>query len=221
MVCVRRWFIILGLWLLSAPFNQLVIASEPEKKSSIKIVVIGDSLTAGYGVEPERAYPVLLESKLQKKGYNVVVINAGISGSTTAGAASRLRWQLKGKFDVLVLALGANDGLRGLEPKRSQMNLGEAIDLALKSKLKVMLAGMKMPQNYGKDYQSRFEKTFRDLADKYKAEKVVFMPYLLQDVGGVKELNQPDGIHPNEKGQETMAENILPYIEKLLNGKAL
>lgn len=180
---------------------------------SVRIVFLGDSLTAGYGVAKESAYPSLVEKLLQEKGHEVEVINAGISGSTTASALSRLKWQLRSPFQVLVLALGANDGLRGLSVGNARKNLSKTIELAKSKNIKVLLVGMKMPKNYGKRYRQGFSEMFPKLA---KEHEVLLMPFLLDGVGGVKELNQPDGIHPNEKGYKVISQKILPYIERLL-----
>ncbi|MBY0314685.1 MAG: arylesterase [Bdellovibrionales bacterium] len=177
------------------------------------IVALGDSLTEGYGIAMEKAYPAILEQKLKTAKKDVKVINAGSSGSTSASAESRLLWQLKSKPDILILALGANDGLRGLPPKSTYENLAKAIELAQKNKLKVILTGMMMPQNYGDDYRKQYAATFTDLAQKYK---VTLMPFLLEGVAMKKELNLADGIHPNEKGHEVIAERMLPIVQKEL-----
>ena len=182
-------------------------------KTLTKIVVLGDSIADGFGVAKERAYPALLESSLKAKGHSVQVINAGISGSTTASALSRLKWQLRDKPKILVLELGGNDGLRGIDVDASKQNLSKAILLATKSGVQVLLTGMKLPQNYGKKYRLQFESMFQDLSKKHKT---AFMPFLLEGVGGVPEFNLADGIHPNEKGHQKIADNLLPYIEKLL-----
>lgn len=178
-----------------------------------RILVVGDSLTAGYGVNQDSAFPKQLENLLKKKNHEVQVIAAGSSGATSAGATNRLRWHLKKKTDILILALGANDGLRGLPVESTQKNLAEAIDLAKKNKIKVLLAGMKMPTNYGEDYRNKYEKVFLDLSQE---KQVTLIPFLLQDVAVKKEYNLADGIHPNEKGHLLIAENLLKYVEPAL-----
>ena len=178
--------------------------------SETKVLFLGDSLTEGYGVKKENAYPQILENNLQGK---LKAINGGVSGSTTASGPSRLRWQLKAKPKVVVIALGANDGLRGVPVKTSKENLQKIIDMAIKKKIIVVLAGMYLPQNYGDEYRKNFEKMFSELA---KANGVIFMPFLLKDVARVKELNIDDGIHPNEEGHKLMAKNLKPFIEKAL-----
>lgn len=181
--------------------------------ASKTIVALGDSLTEGYGIALEKAYPALLEKKLKAAQKDIKVINAGSSGSTSASAESRLQWQLKSKPDILILALGANDGLRGLPPQNTYDNLAKAIELAQKNKLKIILTGMMMPQNYGEDYRKKYSATFTDLAKKYK---VTLVPFLLEGVAMKKELNLADGIHPNEKGHEVIAERLLPIVQKEL-----
>ncbi len=182
--------------------------------TSKKIVVLGDSLAAGYGVAKEQAFPSILEKKLQQKGYAVQVVNAGISGSTSASAVSRLQWLLKSKPDVLLLELGGNDGLRGLKLSQTQSNMQSTIDLALNNKVKVILAGMKLPLDYGVEYRKEVEALFLKLSQQ---NKILYIPFLLDGVGGEKDLNQPDGIHPNEKGHIKIADHILPVVEKSLN----
>lgn len=181
------------------------VSAQPLKK----ILIVGDSLTAGHGVSQEESYPSQLKNMLQEKKILVDIVNAGSSGSTSAGAFSRVNWHLKSKPDILILALGGNDGLRGISPKSTQDNLQKAIDLAKEKNLKIFLAGMKMPYNYGKEYQSEFEKVFQDLAIKNKIE---FIPFLLEGVGGIASMNLGDGIHPNPQGHKKIAENVLKVI---------
>jgi acyl-CoA thioesterase-1 len=195
----------------------------PAGYASTKIVFIGDSLTEGYGVSPELTYPALIEKKLKEGNLkDVQVLNSSISGSTTASAASRLKWHLKDptqtKSTVLVLALGANDGLRGLNLNQTRKNLSQAIQDAKSAGILVILAGMKIPPNYGKKYTAEFERLFADLA---KEHEITLIPFLLQDVGGAPHLNQADGIHPNEKGHARMAETVFPFILKAVNLKAV
>jgi acyl-CoA thioesterase-1 len=179
-----------------------------------KLLVLGDSLTEGFGVAKEMAYPALLEKKLRAGGQDWTVINAGISGSTSASAVSRLKWQLKNKPDVLLLALGANDGLRGLKTDELEKNLAATIELAQKENIPVILVGMMMPPNYSKDYTEKFKAVYPRLAKKYRVKK--FIPFLLEGVGGVTSLNQSDGIHPNEKGQEAIADHLYEQLKDVL-----
>ncbi len=178
------------------------------------IVFVGDSLTEGYGVAKESAYPNLLPALFKERmEKEVVIVNGSVSGSTTASASSRFRWFLRSKPDILVLALGANDGLRGLSLPESQKNLEDVILLAKAEKMKIVLAGMLMPPNYGDDYRKQFETLFKDLVKKHE---LIFIPFLLEGVAGVKELNQADGIHPNEKGHKIMAETVYKILGPLL-----
>ena len=176
-----------------------------------RILVIGDSLSEGYGVNKEDAYPRQLELLLKDAGKDVTVINAGSSGSTSAGAVARLRWHLKVKPKILILALGANDGLRGVQPDATQKNLAQCITLAKANGVLVYLAGMKMPYNYGEKYRGAFEKIFPELVREFQIKEI---PFLLQGVGGIAALNQSDGIHPNEKGHKIIAQNISKVLLK-------
>lgn len=180
-------------------------------------MVLGDSLTDGYGVAKEAAYPALVGRKLKAAGLEEVeVVNAGISGSTSASAESRLRWHLKAKPQILLVALGANDGLRGVKLEETRRNLSRVIGLARESGIRVLLVGMKLPPNYGAEYTRGFERLYLDLS---KEHRVPLIPFLLDGVGGERELNQADGIHPNEKGHEKMAENVFPSLMKMLKAR--
>lgn len=179
-------------------------------KAETRILFLGDSITAGLGVEKTQAFPYLVGEALKSKGYkSIKIINAGISGSTSASALSRLQWYSRMKPDILVLALGANDGLRGLPTEEIKSNLDASIRYALDQGIKVILAGMMIPTNYGYVYTEKFHSLFKDLAQKHE---ISFMPFLLKDVGGLSELNQPDGIHPNPEGHKIIAGNIIKYI---------
>ena len=177
------------------------------------IVVLGDSLTEGFGVAKEEAYPHLLEKELQRKGHSVKVINAGISGSTSASAPSRLRWYIKARPEIVILALGGNDGLRGLSVKHMKKNLSKTIELAQSEKILILLAGMQIPQNYGTKYTESFRNAFHELARQYQLEMI---PFLLKEVGGVSSLNQADGIHPNPEGHQIIVRTVVEYLEPLL-----
>ncbi len=178
------------------------------------VIIIGDSLTEGFGVKTEEAYPAQLEKILHESGRkDVKVINGGISGSTTANALSRTKWYLKMNPEVIVFALGANDGLRGLAIEDSEKNLLEAIAFAQSHSVKVFLALMKLPTNYGEDYRSRFEKMYENLL---KQKNVGRVDFLLDGVGGISKLNLADGIHPNPEGQKKVAENIYKSLKDQL-----
>ena len=196
--------------------NRLAAGAEnkAENKKELIILALGDSLTEGYNTAKTDAYPHQLSLKLNRDFPDVktTVINAGISGSTSAGALTRLKTQVKKqKPNVLLLALGANDGLRGLSLNSLEQNLQGAVSFALKEKIKVVLAGMKVPPNYGEKYSTDFENVFNKLAQR---NNLTFIPFLLKDVGTVPHLNLPDGIHPNPKGYQIITRNIAPYFKK-------
>jgi len=186
-----------------------------QPKSPQTILFFGDSLTAGYGLSAEEAFPALIEKELNKKGTRAKVINAGLSGETSAGGLSRIDWLLRQPIQIFVLELGANDGLRGLPLDQTRQNLQAIIDkVKVKNpKVKIVLAGMMVPPNMGKQYTSEFKSIYPDLAKKNNA---TLIPFLLDGVGGIEKLNQSDGIHPNVEGHKIVAKNIAPVIEKLL-----
>lgn len=179
------------------------------------ILFLGDSLTAGLGVQREQAYPALIQEKVHEKNLPFDVINAGLSGDTSAGGLARLDWVLQKKIDVLVLALGANDGMRGLPVAQMKANLQSIID-RVKAKnpaVKVVIAGMEIPPNFGRDYATSFAEVFADLA---KQNNAALIPFLLEGVGGQVNLNQPDHIHPTAAGHEAVANNVWLVLEPLL-----
>ena len=177
------------------------------------ILFLGDSLTEGYQLSKEEAYPALIEKTLKKTRKDIKVINGGVSGATTASGLKRMDWYLKAKPDVMVLALGANDGLRGMKIDQTEKNLSKVIEKAQERGITVILAGMKMPTNYGEPYRSQFESIFPKLSKKYS---IKLIPFILEGVGGRPEYNLPDGIHPNPKGHEIMAKTVLDVLEKEL-----
>ena len=178
------------------------------------ILFLGDSLTEGLGVTKEDAFPKLVETMIQTElKKDVTVINGGVSGSTTSDGLDRLKWYIKKKPSIVFLALGANDGLRGFDLKQSQENLEEIIKYAQESNAKVLLAGMLIPPNYGPKYSENFRKMYEQLKDKYKLKS---MDFLLEGVAGNKELNQRDGIHPNEQGHKIIAKNVFEFINEEL-----
>ena len=178
------------------------------------VLFLGDSLTAGLGVEPEEAYPHLLGEMLVRDGHaGVRVINGGISGSTSASAPARLRWYARVKPEVLFLALGANDGLRGLSVSELEQNLETVIVQAKDQGMRVLLAGMELPPNYGEGYTAEFRQVYRDLADRHG---LPLLPFLLEGVGGVAELNQADAIHPNAEGHRRIAAHVYPFLRDQL-----
>jgi acyl-CoA thioesterase-1 len=178
------------------------------------IVFFGNSLTAGYGVEPSEAFPALIQLKIDSLHLPFKVINAGLSGETTAGGRSRIDWVLNQPVDIFFLELGGNDGLRGIPVKETQRNLQAIID-KVKSKysqVELVLVGILVPPNMGATYANEFRALFRILADK---NKLRFLPFLLEGVGGIAELNQPDGIHPTARGHKIVAENVWKILKEV------
>jgi len=178
------------------------------------ILFLGDSLTEGYGLNKEEAFPHLVQKLIQiKLKKNVVVINGGVSGSTTSDGLARLKWYARKKPNLIFIALGANDGLRGLNLTKSQKNLEEIILYAKKSNAKVLLAGMLIPPNYGPQYSQNFKNMYKKISLKYNLKT---MPFLLDGVAGKEELNQRDGIHPNVEGHKHIAKNVFEFIKEEL-----
>jgi len=180
--------------------------------NSNTILFLGDSLTEGLGVSKENAFPKLVENLIQTELHkSIIVINGGVSGSTTSDALARLKWYMKKKPYLVFLALGANDGLRGLDLEESQKNLEEIIKYAQKYNAKVLLAGMLIPPNYGPEYSTQFKEMYQKIQVKYKLKS---MSFLLDGIAGKKEFNQRDGIHPNEKGHKYIAKQVFEFIKE-------
>jgi len=183
--------------------------------SNKKILFFGDSLTAGYGLEVSQAFPAVIQEKIDSLDLNYTVINAGLSGETTASGKNRLEWVLEDGIDIIIIELGANDGLRGVPLTETKSNLQSMVD-TVQSKLpdvKIILAGMKIPPNMGPEYTSKFESIFPELA---ASENIKLIPFLLDNVAGIPELNQGDGIHPTVKGQKLVAENVWVVLKPML-----
>jgi acyl-CoA thioesterase-1 len=196
----------------SASTDSLKVSTVDAKKS---ILVFGNSLTAGLGVEPDEAFPALIGNKIDSLNLPYKVINAGLSGETTAAGKERINWLLKQKVDVFILELGANDGLRGIPLTETRKNLQSIID-QVKAKYpdaKLVMTGMEVPPNMGSKYASEFRVIFTDLA---KKNNMALVPFLLEKVGGVPELNQSDGIHPTPEGHKILAENVWVVLKDLL-----
>jgi acyl-CoA thioesterase-1 len=202
---------VLGCLLLFGLASGLA-AAVPEPKT---VLFLGTSITAGYGLDPSQGFPALIQEKIDERGWNFKVVNAGQSGDTSAGGLARMDWLLRGRIDVLVLELGANDGLRGLPVEVTRKNLQAIIDRARERypKIKLIIAGMRVPPNLGRDYGRQFETLFPDLAKKNKA---LLIPFILEGVGGMREFNLPDGIHPTAKGHEIVAANVWKVLEPML-----
>jgi acyl-CoA thioesterase I len=197
-----------------APVPDARAAARPAKPATLpRIVFLGDSLTAGYGLAREQSVPSLIQAHLNKEGYEYEVINAGVSGDTSAGGLSRLDWSLDGDVEVLVIELGANDGLRGLPVTGMKRNLTEVITRAKTRGVMVILTGMEAPPNYGPAYTAEFRQVFRDLA---REHDVAFVPFYLEGVAGNPNLNISDGIHPNPAGARIVEQTIWRALEPLL-----
>jgi acyl-CoA thioesterase I len=190
----------------TSPPASAPIAAKP------RIVVLGDSITAGLGLPSEQAYPALLQRRLNIAGLDYEVVNAGVSGDTSAGGLARLDWALQGDVRILILALGGNDALRGLPVDALKTNLSTMIERARSRNIRVILAGMEAPPNYGRDYIVSFHKVYPALAEQYQ---VAFVPFLLQNVAGFPDMNQPDGIHPTAAGARIVADNVWAVLKPL------
>lgn len=189
-------------------------APPPPRDRTPRVIVLGDSLTAGLGLDIAHSFPALLQTRLEDAGYAYTVVNAGVSGDTSAGGLRRLEWALgEGDPKVLVIALGGNDGLRGLPPSQLAENLASIIEEGQRRGLTVILAGMEAPPNFGPEYTAAFRQTYQDLARKYE---VSLVPFLLEGVAGDPALNQSDGIHPNERGARIVADTVWQALEPAL-----
>ena len=186
----------------------------PAKTATLpRIVVLGDSLTAGLGIPVEEAYPALLQRKLNTAGKPLEVINAGVSGDTSSDGLRRTSWALEGDVRLLIVALGANDALRGLPAGQMKENLQGIIQRARQRGIPVLLVGMEAPPNYGEQYAAAFRQVFQDLS---REQNVPLVPFLLEGVAGKVNLNQPDGIHPTAAGAARIADHLWPAVEKMI-----
>lgn len=227
----RRLWVLLLPWLLAACSDRAPErpAEAPRPPAAVspatpadpeappprpRIVAFGDSLTAGLGLVEQDSYPARLQGRIDAAGYNFEVVNAGLSGDTSAGGVRRLDWALEGDVRVIIVAFGGNDGLRGLPVAQMKDNLSAIIDRARERNVVPILAGMEAPPNFGQEYAGAFRQAFRDVA---LAKRVLFIPFLLKDVAGNSGLNQPDGIHPNPQGAEIVAETVWSVLQPLLD----
>lgn len=194
-------------------------SAESEQEEKV-ILFFGNSLTAGYGIDPSESFPAVIQQKIDSAGYKYKVVNAGLSGETTAGGNSRIDWVLERQpVDIFVLELGANDGLRGLDPEQTEKNLKEMIDKvrAANPDVEIILAGMLVPPSMGQTYSQKFSQVFPEVAvDK----NVKLIPFLLEDVAGEPELNQADGIHPTAEGAKIVAQNVWEVLKGVIEGEA-
>ena len=198
---------ILYLSLFLTIFSLLLMGA---KKTVPKILILGDSITEGYGIEKEKAFPQFIQNQF---GPKVQIINGGSSGSTTSSGMARLKWHMSKKPDIVLIALGSNDGLRGISPAETQRNIIQMIQFLKANKVKVLLCGLQVPPSYGSKYVQEFAQIWPQIV---KHEKIPLFPFLLKDVAGVKKLNQEDGIHPNILGHQKIATALFPFIQKNL-----
>ena len=193
--------------------EQSAAAQQPKAAAKPRIVVLGDSLTAGLGLPADQAYPSLLQQRLDANGFNYEVVNAGVSGDTSAGGLSRLDWALDGDVRILIVALGGNDALRALPADELKQNLSRIIERAQARHIAVMLAGMEAPPNFGRDYLVSFHQVYPALARQYH---VAFLPFILDGVAGNTALNQRDGIHPTAQGARIIADNVWTALKPIV-----
>jgi acyl-CoA thioesterase-1 len=200
---------------LAAAVLPVAAAESPVRPDRKTVFVLGDSLAAGYGLDPSEAFPALLQKKVDAAGLPFEIVNAGVSGDTTAGGLRRLDWLLRRRIDVLVLELGGNDGLRGLTPSATQSNLQAIIERtrAKYPAAEIVVAGMQMPPNLGTEYREAFQKVFPEVARRHHA---ALIPFLLEGVGGKPDLNLPDGIHPTAEGHRIVAETVWSVLQPVL-----
>src|SRR5439155_2516132 len=210
----RAWPSVAGLVLSIFVIGQMTIAAPAAARVPV-ILDFGDSLTAGYGLPAGQAFPARLEAWLRERGIEARVVNAGVSGDTTAGGLARLDWTLADRPDLVILALGANDALRGIDPSTVRDNLDKMIRKIEVSGAKVLLLGMQAPPNWGEEYKRAFDRIFPELA---RAHHLPLYPFFLEGVAMKPELNQPDGLHPNERGVAVLVERIAPVIAGLIGG---
>lgn len=229
MLGYKVWLFI-GVFLMfgcgSSPSSQSNTKSEDKQVASTQeeepdrpiILFFGNSITAGYNLEVREAFPALIQEKLDSLGYDYKSVNAGLSGETSSGGLNRIEWVLQTVPDIFVLELGANDGLRGLDLTETKKNLKAIISKvrAANPEVKVLIAGMQVPPNLGKAYTTNFREMFVEISEESNA---VLIPFLLQDVAGIAELNLSDGIHPTPEGHKIVAENVWKYLEPLLEEK--
>jgi acyl-CoA thioesterase-1 len=199
-----------------APAKPAPAPANPAPPARPRIVALGDSLTAGLGVPIAAAYPSVLQQRLDADGLDFEIVNAGVSGDTSAGGLARLEWALQGDVRVLIVALGGNDALRGLPPDELRRNLAQIIERAQARGILVILAGMEAPPNYGRDYTVAFHKVYPALAAQYHA---TFVPFLLQGVAGNEALNQRDGIHPTAAGARVVADNVWAVLKPIAEAR--
>jgi acyl-CoA thioesterase-1 len=194
-----------------------VAAPALAQNGPVKIAVLGDSLAAGYGIKPDQSFPARLEVALKAQGRNVTILNQGVSGDTSAGGLDRLDWMLADKPDIVLVELGGNDALRGIDPKVTEKNISAIVEKLKANNITVWLAGMMAPRNLGSDYVNAFDSLYKRIADTYQ---VPLYSFILDGVAQDPALNQGDGIHPNPKGAQIVADRLLPFVIKNLDDAA-
>jgi acyl-CoA thioesterase-1 len=199
--------------LLAVGIGALLAALPASGASEAVVVALGDSLTAGFGLSPEEAWPALIDARLRREGSPYRMVNAGVSGDTSAGGLRRVDWVLRTQPEIAVVALGANDGLRGQPPAETRANLAAIVERLQRAGVRVLLAGMRLPPNYGPERATAFAAVFTDVA---RQAKVPLMPFLLDGVAADPALNLADGVHPNAAGHRVIAERVWPYLRPLL-----
>lgn len=196
--------LMMAIWLPSPAFAQ----------EALRIVALGDSLTAGYGLAPGEGFPAQLQAALKERGHDVEIVDAGVSGDTSTGGLSRLDWSVPDEADGVIVELGANDALRGIPPDLTRQSLDDIVGRLTERGKAVLLAGMKAPPNMGDDYAGRFDAIYPDLAGEHD---IILYPFFLDGVAGNLSLNQPDGIHPTAEGIGVIVEGMLPKVEELIS----
>ncbi|MGD9617564.1 MAG: arylesterase [Alphaproteobacteria bacterium] len=206
-----------ALLLLALLCGAISPGSRPAAARTVQILAFGDSLTAGFGLPSDESFPAQLERRLRAEGIEARIVNAGVSGDTTAGGLARLDWSLADKPDLVILALGANDMLRGTDPAVVRANLDAMIEKITASGARLLLLGMRASPNWGEKYQKEFDRIYPELA---RTHRVALYPFFLEGVAMNPELNQPDGIHPNRRGVAAMVERIAPRVAELLGDRS-
>jgi acyl-CoA thioesterase-1 len=206
---------VVGIWLFVNVLVGLAAggAAVAEAQKPLRIVAFGDSLSAGFGLKASQAFPAQLQRELKARGHNVVIANAGLSGDTTAGGLKRLAWAVPDGTDAVIVELGANDALRGIDPKETRANLEKIVADLKQRKIPILLAGMRSPANWGETYSQDFDAIFSDIA---RAHELLFYPFFLEGVVLDAKLNQDDGMHPSGKGVAEIVRRILPSVEELI-----
>ena len=217
-LCLTVLAVVVGCLLGGCDKKSTPAPAAPRTPAAVAgtIVAMGDSLTAGYGLNEAEAYPAQLEKKLRAAGHNWNVVNAGISGETSSAALARVEWILKLKPDIVILETGANDGLRGIDPQLTKKNIDETVRILKEKRVTVVLAGMRMVTSMGQDFTQQFAAIYPEVAAKHD---LILVPFFLQGVAGTPNLNQDDGIHPTAEGYRIITDNIYPFIVKVITAR--